>query len=280
MINMGFLAALGAALAWGSYNVPFKKSNSSNIIQFQALMCVGAFIFALVISLIFGYSLNFNVYALAAGVLWALANTLSLSAISNIGLSRAAPIWMSLVITASFLWGVLIFKELPQGLLIGLGGIILIILGAVLVTSSGNTKSVNAKLGIIQAILAGSLFGTYIVPVRFSNLQAGDALFPMSLGVLLFGTAYFIFKGGKFKKEAIFPSILAGVIWNIGNLLSIIAISLIGLAKAFPLGQVAVLVAVSWGLFYFKEVTKPKDRTQVLVGAIILLVGVITLGLA
>lgn len=59
MTNIGFLAALGAALAWGSYIVPFKKSPSSNLIQFQALMTVGVFLFAAVISPILGYSVNF-----------------------------------------------------------------------------------------------------------------------------------------------------------------------------------------------------------------------------
>lgn len=35
-----------------------------------------------------------------------------------------------------------------------------------------------------------------------------------------------------------------------------------------------------WGLFYFKEVTNSKHKVQILIGAAILFLGVITLGLA
>ena len=65
-----------------------------------------------------------------------------------------------------------------------------------------------------------------------------------------------------------------------GNLLSLISLSLIGLSKMGPISQSATLVAVLWGLFYFKEVTNIKARLQILIGAMILLGGVAVLGFA
>ena len=280
METIGFLTAMGAALAWGSYNVPFKKSPSVNIIQFQALMSVGAFLFALIAVLAVGYSFKLNSYAFISGVLWAIANAISLIAINNIGLSKAAPIWMSMVITVSFLWGVFLFNELPSGLLIGSMGIILIILGVFLVSKTDSSRDKNTRLGILASLLAGSLFGSYFVPIKLGNLKPEDTLFPMSLGVVLFGIGFFFMKRIKFKKEAIFNSVLSGVVWNIGNLFSFFAVALIGLAKAFPMTQGAVLVAVCWGLFYFKESSELKHKVQILIGAIILLIGVITLSSA
>lgn len=280
MESIGYLTALGAALAWGSYNVPFKKSAAANVIQFQALMSVGALVFAFIFSVLLGYSFSLNLYGLLAGFLWAFANLISLVAIHNIGLSRAVPIWMSAVITVSFLWGVIIFNELPSGILTGILGIILIIVGVVVVTGGGRAESKNKKLGILAALLAGSLFGTYFAPIKFANLSPQETLFPMSLGVAIFGLGFPIIRRIRFKNEAIFNSILSGMIWNLGNLLSFFAVSIIGLAKAFPMTQSAVLVAVLWGLFYFKEVSSPKQKLQILMGALILLIGIVTLGLA
>lgn len=103
MINLGVLAALGAAASWGSFMVPFKKSGSSNLIQFQALIAVAIGFSGLIFSLVLGYPLTLNVYGLISGSLWAVANALSLGAIMNLGLSRAVPLMSSLVVIFSFL---------------------------------------------------------------------------------------------------------------------------------------------------------------------------------
>ncbi len=280
MENLGLLTALSAALVWGSYIVPFKMSPSSNLVQFQALMTIGIFLFALVVLPFLGYPLTLNIYGITGGVLWASANAMSLKAVTDIGLSRAMPIWVSVVILVSFLWGAIAFQELPAGLMKGLVGIVLIILGVVLVGSTGNVENKNIRRGILLSVLAGALFGSQLMPLKVGNLSPSTFFFPMSVGIVLFGVIFFLFKQARFKNEAIFNSLLAGGIWSLGNLLSIIAVSLIGLAKGFPLTQSAVLIAVFWGLFYFKEITQPRHKLQVLVGAVILLSGVIILGSA
>lgn len=280
MENLGILAALVAALAWGSYIVPFKISRSSNLIQFQALMTVGVFLFALIISPILGYSINFNVYGLLSGVMWASANAISLIVVSDLGMSKGLPIWVSLVILTSFLWGALAFNELPAGILIGLIGIIIIILGVALVSSTGNVESRNVKRGLMTAVVAGIIFGSQFVPLKLGQLSPQVFFFPMSLGIMLTGLFIALILRVKLTNEAVLASLLSGAIWNIGNLLAVIAISLIGLSKGFPVTQSAVLIAVLWGLFYFKEITGRRNKLQVLLGAVILLIGVIVLGLA
>jgi len=280
MENLGFLAAIGAALAWGSYIVPFKKSKASDLIQFQALMTVGVFLFSLVVTPILGYSINFNFYGLLSGIMWGLGNALSLIVISDLGMSRGLPAWVSLVILTSFLWGVLAFNELPAGILVGLIGIILIIFGVILVSSVGSSNSRHIKRGLIIAAVAGVIFGSQFVPLKLGQLSPQVFFFPMSLGIMMTGLAIALFLKVKLKNEAVLESLASGAIWNLGNLLAVIAISLIGLSKGFPITQSAVLIAVLWGLFYFKEITQPKKKLQVLMGAIILLLGVIILGIA
>ncbi|MCL4387097.1 GRP family sugar transporter, partial [Patescibacteria group bacterium] len=160
MENFGFISAFLAAIAWGSYVVPFKRFKSSNSNQFQILMTVGIFIFSLIASLFLGYSFNLNSYGIVGGFIWALANALSLVAVSNLGMSRAVPIWVSMVILTSFAWGAFFFHELPKGIFLGMGGIFLIILSIILIGSTGNSAGKRIGKGILLAIFAGMLFGS------------------------------------------------------------------------------------------------------------------------
>lgn len=278
MENIGILAALGAALAWGTYMVPFKISKSENLVAFQALMGVGILVSGLIFSIFVGYPLRLNAFGLLSGILWGIANAISLIAILNLGLSRAVPLMSSLVILSSFLWGVLIFNELPSGIINGFIGIGAIIFGAILVSTTRDTKSQNIKKGLLVGLLAGFIFGSQLVPLKIGNVATKDFFFSTTLGGFLIGVVIALFKKVSLKGKFLKTSLLSGIIWNIGNLLSLISISLIGLAKGLPISQSAILVAVLWGLFYFKEVTSIKKVIQILIGAIILVSGVIILG--
>ncbi len=280
MNNLGFVFALGAAVAWGSYAVPFKASKSENLIQYQALMTAGIFISGVIFSLLANYPLSFNIYGLFSGFLWGIANFISLSAFANLGISKAAPIMSSLVILSTFLWGSFVFNELPQGLVMAAVGILVIIAGVIIVSTIISSQSMNTKRGLAAAVMAGLIFGSQLVPLKLGKVEPQDFFFSSTLGIFIIGIAIFLFKKARFKKEAITLSLLSGVIWNVGNLLSLISVSLIGLAKSIPLTQTAVLIAILWGVFYFKEVRSGKSIFQVLAGAVVLLTGVIVLSLA
>jgi len=278
MTNLGFLAALGAALCWGTYLVPFKISKSEKLMLFQAVMSVGILLSGLTISLFFKFSLIPNVYGLMAGVLWAIPNALSLIAVSNLGIARAVPVMSSLVILVSFVWGALFFQELPAGLTLGFLGIGVIILGVILVGTTENVSSQNVKKGLVAAILAGLMWGSQFVPVKITSVTPQDYFFSMVVGIFTTAMAISFINRIKFQNKAVLASLLSGAIWTIGNLLAVLAISAIGLARGLPITQLAVLVAVLWGVFYFKEITRRKQKMQALIGALIFISGVITLG--
>lgn len=280
MENLGFLFALGAALAWGTYMVPFKISKSENPALFQALMGFGIFISGVIISLIFNYSFNLSLYGLISGFLWALASSIFLTAVPNLGLSRASPVVAAIVIISTFAWGVLVFGEIPSGILVGSMGILAIIVGVILVSTTGNSSGQNTKKGLIAAISSGLIWGSQIAPLKIGHVATQDSFFPMCLGIFVTGIVIAFIKGVKFKRKALGASVSSGVIWNIGNLISLMAIGFIGLAKAFPITQSANLVAVLWGLFYFKEITAKKKMLQVLIGALIIIAGIVILGSA
>ncbi len=243
-------------------------------------MAVGIGLSGLIISIVLNYPVNFNLYGLLSGVLWGSANAISLVAVASLGLSRAVPIMSSLVILSSFLWGALVFREITSGIIMGFIGIAFIILGVITVSSTNNAQSKNIKKGLLTAILAGLIFGSQLVPIKVGNVSTRDFFFPVCFGIFITGLLISQVMKIEFKKEAVKESLLSGLIWNIGNLLSLLSLSIIGLSKMGPISQSAILVAVFWGLFYFKEVTQRKQMMQVLIGAAVLLAGVVILGLA
>jgi len=98
-------------------------------------------------------------WAILAGALWAVANTLTIFAIRDIGLSVAFPLWNTNSLVGLF-WGVLLFKEL-RGAGTGpwakvLGGAIAIVVGACILGLATSQQpaglSERAAAGIAAAL--------------------------------------------------------------------------------------------------------------------------------
>src|SRR6476661_8098834 len=109
------------------------------------------------------------IWALLAGCLWAVANTLTIFAIRDIGLSIAFPLWNANSLLG-ILWGFIFFNELHgtgwRRRLGVLGGAALMFAGATLlaVASAAGAPSGHAARGVAAALAAGALWGTMYIP--------------------------------------------------------------------------------------------------------------------
>src|SRR6476661_9130204 len=109
------------------------------------------------------------IWALLAGCLWAVANTMTIFAIRDIGLSIAFPLWNSNSLLG-ILWGFIFFNELHgtgwRRRLGVLGGAALMFAGATLlaVASAAGAPSGHAARGVAAALAAGALWGTMYIP--------------------------------------------------------------------------------------------------------------------
>jgi drug/metabolite transporter (DMT)-like permease len=121
------------------------------------------------------------IWALLAGCLWAVANTLTIFAIRDIGLSIAFPLWNSNSLLG-ILWGFLLFNELRQagwwrwtGVL---GGALVMCAGAALlaVASSTSAPAAHSMRGVWAALGAGILWGTMYIPYRKAYLTGMNPL--------------------------------------------------------------------------------------------------------
>ena len=123
------------------------------------------------------------VWAILAGALWAVANTLTVFAIRDVGLSIAFPLWNTNSLIG-ILWGVLLFKELRGasaknwGKVI-LGSVAIVVAATMLGISTIQSASVNSKhavAGVAAALGASLMWGTMYVPYRKAYLSGMNPL--------------------------------------------------------------------------------------------------------
>ena len=131
------------------------------------------------------------VWAIIAGMLWAVANTLTVFAIRNVGLSIAFPLWNTNSLVGLF-WGWLLFNELrgagTREWVKVLGVATAIVIGACLLAYATSQHTGGppraATLGILSALGAGLMWGTMYIPYRKAYISGMN---PLSFVTVLFG---------------------------------------------------------------------------------------------
>mmetsp|Transcript_19841 Transcript_19841/g.36123 ORF Transcript_19841/g.36123 Transcript_19841/m.36123 type:complete len:89 (-) Transcript_19841:177-443(-) len=74
------------------------------------------------------------------------------------------------------------------------------------------------------------------------------------------------------------PGATAGSLWSLGNVGSIVAVEHLGQGVGYSASQAALLISGFWGIFYFKEVTKPATIGKWFLSAFVAIAGILLLG--
>jgi len=231
-------------------------------------------------------------WALLAGCLWAVANTLTIFAIRDVGLSIAFPLWNSNGLLG-ILWGFLFFNELRQagwrrwtGVL---GGAMVMCTGAAIlaIASASQTFSAHSLHGVWAALGAGVLWGTMYIPYRKAYLTGMNPLSFVTfftfgeLGMM--GALAISFNGlAPLWREllsargVLFWLMLGGFVWVIGDLFQQYAAKYVGIGRGIPLSNTNQLWGLLWGIFVFGELhgKSPATYLQVIGGSLLMLLGV------
>jgi drug/metabolite transporter (DMT)-like permease len=209
-------------------------------------------------------------WGVLAGCLWAVANTLTIFSIRNIGLSIAFPLW-NLNSLLGIFWGWLLFRELRGSgnirWLSVVGGAAMMFCGATLLAlaSSAATGSATAARGIIAALAAGALWGTMYIPYRKAYLTGMNPLSLVAfftigeLGMMLAlalreaGGVIALWRQLVEARDVLFWLMLGGFVWVIGDLFQQYAAKYLGISRGIPLSNTNQLWGLLWGLFVFGE---------------------------
>jgi drug/metabolite transporter (DMT)-like permease len=242
------------------------------------------------------------VWAILAGMLWAVANTLTVFAIKNVGLSIAFPLWNTNSLIGIF-WGWLLFNELRGSGVRQwskvLGGAGAIVIGACLLAyattrQQGAAGPHNATLGILAALAAGVVWGTMYVPYRKAYISGMN---PLSfVTVFTFGelgttlVLALVYHGGIHSlatemsraRPVFFWLFLGGFCWVLGDLFQQYASKYIGIGRGIPLSNTNQLWGLAWGVLVFGELAGQSLTVRLLViaGSVVMIIGATAISFA
>ena len=281
-MNPGLIFAALTILLFGSWAVPTKTLKIDPKVQ-AFWLTVGHFLLSLTIFIFLIQPLNLKqaVGPFVAGILWALGITSGYIGIRHLGITRALGIWIPIVIITSALWGLIFFGEAKvlgtQKLIqtvIAIGLLISAAL-AVILSSKGENKLGNIKIGIIASATLGLIHGSFFVPLLASNLPIFVTFLPLTIGMV--AATSLIAQTQKLKLNydflSVFRMILAGLILGGGNYTALLTIQYLGVAQGYPLTQLAIIVNTLWGTMVFKEATTAKGKVLIAIGVILALIG-------
>ncbi|HEU4748510.1 MAG TPA: EamA family transporter [Gemmatimonadaceae bacterium] len=210
------------------------------------------------------------VWAILAGCIWAVANTLTIFAVRDVGLSIAFPLWNSNSLLGIF-WGVVFFNELRgadwrrwAGVV---GGALLMFAGgaALAIASSTQAASGDAFRGVVAALTAGVLWGTMYIPYRKAYLTGMSPLSFITfftIGELgMMAVLAVVYSGGfaplwsemAAARHVLFWLLLGGFVWVIGDLFQQYAVKYAGITRGIPLSNTNQLWGLLWAVLVFGE---------------------------
>jgi glucose uptake protein GlcU len=232
------------------------------------------------------------VWAVLAGCLWAVANTLTIFAVRDVGLAIAFPLWNSNSLLGIF-WGILFFNELRGAdwrRWVGvLGGALLMFAGAtaLAIASSTQAPSADAVRGVVAALIAGVLWGTMYIPYRKAYLTGMSPLAFITfftvgeLGMMT--TLAVVYSGGvtplwnelSGARHVMFWLLLGGFVWVIGDLFQQYAVKYAGITRGIPLSNTNQLWGLLWAVLVFGELSGATGSlySQVIGGSLIMALG-------
>jgi len=238
------------------------------------------------------------IWALLAGCLWAVANTLTIFAIRDIGLSLAFPLWNSNSFLGVF-WGFLLFNELRQAgwcrWMGVLGGALVMFAGATVLalTASGGATGSYSWRGIWAALGAGLLWGTMYIPYRKAYITGmnplsfvtfftfGELAMMTALAVSYLGFAP-LWRELSGARDVLFWLMLGGFVWVVGDLFQQYAAKYVGISRGIPLSNTNQLWGLLWAIFVFRELQghTASAYLHVVGGSLLMILGVAAIALS
>jgi glucose uptake protein GlcU len=239
--------------------------------------------------------------AILAGMLWAVANTLTVFAIRDVGLTIAFPLWNTNSLVGIF-WGWLLFGELKgasgKNVAKVLLGALAIIVAAVMLGFStihgGGPHADHAVRGILAAAGASLLWGTMYIPYRKAYISGMNPLsFVTVFTVGELGTVFALLlalDGGANAaifhspetKHLLFWLFLGGFAWVIGDLFQQFTTKYLGIGRGVPLSNTNQMWGLAWGVLVFGELAHADMAHKLLVaaGSLVMIVGALVVSTA
>ncbi len=310
--GLGVLCGLGAGVWLGAAEAPTKLVNTG-LSPYAISLCMVAGVFTArwtVPTLLKGTRQVFAdlsehrhliPVAIIAGMLWAVANTLTVFAIRDVGLAIAFPLWNTNSLVGIF-WGRVLFGELKgasgKNVAKVVFGALAIVAAAVMLGFStihgDGAHASHAAGGILAAAGASLLWGTMYIPYRKAYVSGMNPLSFVTvftvgeLGAVL-ALAFALDRQSTTSvlfspvfRPMLFWLFLGGFVWVVGDIFQQYATKYLGIGRGIPLSNTNQLWGLAWGALVFGELAHADRAHQLLVvvGSIMMILGALAVSTA
>ena len=233
-------------------------------------------------------------YALAAGIVFNVANLLLVAAISIAGLAVAFPIGIGLALVVGV---ILNYVLAPAGNPLFLFGGVALVSAAIIVDAMAfkarDSEHGGKTRGIGLSVLCGILMGSFFPLVTHASsgamsLGPYSVAFIFALGVVVCSIPanfYLMrrpitadaptsmreyFAGGAREHVS---GVAGGAIWGLGAICSFVAAhaAIVGPATSYAMGQGATMISAAWGVFVWREFAQAPPKAKRLLAPMFIL---------
>ncbi|WP_262314802.1 GRP family sugar transporter [Lacticaseibacillus parakribbianus] len=280
---MAIIIALIPALAWGSIGLVSAKLGG-NAYQQTLGMTLGALVFGIGTWLIMRPVLDTKVWALGilSGLFWALGQSQQFQTMKYIGVSMTVPMSTGMQLVANTLAGALLFHEWQSGKDVGMGllALLFLVLGAILTSrKEKDTAAADTRLaqGLRTLLFSTAGYAGYTIVVNAGHLDATAVVLPQAVGMVI-GALLFSIGHDAFNKET-GKNVLTGVLWGTGNVFMLMAMAQVGLAIAYSMSQMGIVISTFGAIFLLGERKTHKEMTWIAWGSLLIIAGGVVLGM-
>ncbi|MBW1605909.1 GRP family sugar transporter [Lactobacillus sp. Sy-1] len=286
---MDILIGLIPALLWGITPLWVHFMGGKPIQQLLGTT-YGALIVGILIWLVKKPNVTFEdfFWCFIGGACWSLGQLTQYNAFRKLGVSTTTPIVTGLQLVGVNIIGVLFFGSWESSVAKGIGfsAVILVVIGVVLTTRTGNGETGGNSISkreftkSLIELIVGSGIG-YTACSTFPKITGADGwtTFPpqslgMFAGAIIFSLLIKDYRDQKplFKKET-FRNVLTGFNSGIGTAGYLISITLNGVSTGFTLSQMCVVVSTFGGLVILHEHKTGKSLLYTVSGVAMVLIG-------
>ncbi|WP_390409466.1 GRP family sugar transporter [Lacticaseibacillus jixiensis] len=281
---MAIIIALIPAIAWGSIGLVSGKLGG-NAYQQTLGMTIGALVFGIGTWAFAHPVMDTKVWVLGvlSGLFWALGQSQQFQAMKYVGVSMTVPISTGMQLVASTLAGALLFGEWKTGkdVTLGLLALVLLVIGATLSSRKEKSQDAGAATsygaGIRTLLISTAGYAGYTIVVNAGHLGATAVVLPQSVGMLIGAVLFSI--GHQAFAKATAKNVVTGLLWGTGNVFMLMAMSSVGLAIAYSMSQMGIVISTFGSIFLLGERKTHKEMTWVTWGAILIIAGGVVLGI-
>lgn len=276
---MNIIIALIPALGWGLNPLLISKLGGKPVNQTLGTG-IGALIVGLIVQLAVRPTVDAQTFWLSAlsGAFWVLGQIGQYTSYSRMGVSTTMPISTGLQLVGTSVIGVLMFGEWAGdgAKIVGFAAIVLMIIGVAL---TAVTDSPDGRNGLMSGliILVPTTIGYWVYSALPKAVSAsGTAIFfPQMFGMFLAAVIYTLVsgRGQAFKERTSWLNAFAGLIFGVSALAYIFSAKANGVATAYVITQVSVVISTLGGLLVLHETKSSRELRLTIIGLVLIVAG-------